>query len=94
MRQQLPALLLWLASADGDDQSGDTTPPAHARGAHLTPEHLAELSCSLTAPTASLAVLAQHLQAQQALQGQPVTAEQVRQLVALGLPWLQSTEPS
>jgi hypothetical protein len=78
-RDQLPALLLWLASADGEEQDspGDSLRHAEALASALTPAQLEELSSSLRAPTAALAVFTQFLRAQQALEGAPATLGQV-----------------
>jgi hypothetical protein len=78
VRDQLPALLLWLASADGDkDGPGNSMLRARALASALTPQQLEELSRSLRAPTAALAVFTQFLRAQQALEGTPATLGQV-----------------
>jgi hypothetical protein len=81
-REQLPALLLWLAAADAENRGahaeGDVALRAEALANSLPKEHLAALGRSLVAPAESLAAFAEFLRAQQAMEAAPATVEQLQ----------------
>lgn len=85
----MPALLAWLSAAGLDDNgTGENVRRAEALAAALTPAQMEELGRSLEAPTAALAVFAQFVRAQQALEGAPATVKQV------GGVWVRRPLPS
>ncbi len=78
VKQQLPALLLWLAAAGVEGgASGDGMARVGKLAEALSPEQLEELGRNLQEPSPGMAVFAQYLRAQQALEGAPATVEQV-----------------